>query len=445
MSGLALYPLPCPNCKDPVKGVRGRGENGWAVTKSRLFSGGHSRDRPDSSQADLPLNTFGHLHRGSSLLFTVPMPAIPASVSICSRMPVLKGALLLSALLAGCLVDSPVTEQGCQLDPADFPMDLERDDREFTTEWPTWTAPYTEPSISSDGNWIVFRRAKVLEFLRSGGMTLDLDSTGIWIMRKDGRDMRLLMQGWDLHSPTLSSDGNWLTFEKGAHIQKVRLRNGSVVRGSKVQLTTHGRNFHPAWSPDGRWIAYSRSTTDGEGPAGVWVMNEDGREGRFLFVAGDPSWHPDGERIVGWRGVSPTEIWKKFVVYGFFSFSANDTIPAVEGSDNRRPRYAPNGSHLVFQSQRALEPGEPWRASAVMPQIWTVREDGSQPRQLTTFGGTDASWSPDGRRIVYVHHNYWVLHPLNGTIWSMNPDGSEKRQLTFNHGVCIEESQTPPQ
>ncbi len=54
-------------------------------------------------------------------------------------------------------------------------------------------------------------------------------------------------------------------------------------------------------------------------------------------------------------------------------------------------------------------------------QIWTIMADGTNRTQLTTTGGTDPAWSPDGTKITYVSGN---------DIWVMAADGSSKTNLT---------------
>jgi Tol biopolymer transport system component len=54
--------------------------------------------------------------------------------------------------------------------------------------------------------------------------------------------------------------------------------------------------------------------------------------------------------------------------------------------------------------------------------IWTVRADGTDLKQLTTSGRCAyPSWTPDGRQIVFI---------ANNQVWIMNADGTGKRQLT---------------
>ncbi len=69
--------------------------------------------------------------------------------------------------------------------------------------------------------------------------------------------------------------------------------------GRAKRLTFEGiYNASPAWSPDGKKIAYSRSDA---GPFNIWVMNSDGSETRQLTFEGNsssPSWSPDGRHIV---------------------------------------------------------------------------------------------------------------------------------------------------
>jgi Tol biopolymer transport system component len=63
--------------------------------------------------------------------------------------------------------------------------------------------------------------------------------------------------------------------------------------GTPVQLTTNGRSENPAWSPDGRYIAFVSRLG---GKARVCVMNSNGTNVRVIHEGLDsyvsPTWSP---------------------------------------------------------------------------------------------------------------------------------------------------------
>ena len=71
-------------------------------------------------------------------------------------------------------------------------------------------------------------------------------------------------------------------------------------RGGRATRLTRGKadDGEPAWSPDGRFIAFTRA---GRGVHDVYVMRADGSEPRRLtrldHSAGSPAWSPDGDSI----------------------------------------------------------------------------------------------------------------------------------------------------
>src|SRR5262245_2493189 len=60
---------------------------------------------------------------------------------------------------------------------------------------------------------------------------------------------------------------------------------------------------YPAWSPDGKWIAFHRRYPSSYGPPGLYVVSSHGGAPRFLLAGGfffprEMSFSPDGERLV---------------------------------------------------------------------------------------------------------------------------------------------------
>lgn len=141
------------------------------------------------------------------------------------------------------------------------------------------------------------------------------------------------------------------------------------------QLTFAGDNGRPDWSPDGKRIAF---TCVNFGQRWVGVMNADGSNPRLLTEGSDPDWSADGKQI---------------------AFSQPG--PSI---DNSMPM-----------------------------QIWAVRPDGGNLRQLTRSKTTKAgpSWSPDGKRMVFILlRNPTAQGDPQPQIGIMNADGSDEKILT---------------
>lgn len=63
--------------------------------------------------------------------------------------------------------------------------------------------------------------------------------------------------------------------------------------------------------------------------------------------------------------------------------------------DDREPRISPDGTTIVFASDRAFTGSY---------DIWTVKTDGSDLKQITNSGADEyePSWSPDGKKLIFV-------------------------------------------
>jgi Tol biopolymer transport system component len=76
-----------------------------------------------------------------------------------------------------------------------------------------------------------------------------------------------------------------------------------------TRLTNGGKNFDPAWSPDGRWVAYKKVyDRDAEPIFSLHFLRLDDAcdiEAKQLDFIDSPSWSPDSEKLVfvGPRGI----------------------------------------------------------------------------------------------------------------------------------------------
>jgi dipeptidyl aminopeptidase/acylaminoacyl peptidase len=179
--------------------------------------------------------------------------------------------------------------------------------------------------------------------------------------------------------------------------------------GTGLRRVTNGnQDRHPAWSPDGGRIAFTRA--DGT-LVRLFVVNADGTglTGVTNDVnVQDPEWSPDGSRFTFSDG------GRVYVV------NADGTgltlLTAGETTASRYPSWSPDGTLIAFASAGAVK---------------VVAPDGSGLRTL--IGGLrevwEVSWSPDGRQLAFVND---AAGPLQEELWVANADGSNVRRLNVD-------------
>lgn len=104
--------------------------------------------------------------------------------------------------------------------------------------------------------------------------------------------------------------------------------------GAQTRLTRNGLDdVHPAWSPNGKTIAFSRASA-------LYAISVDGRHERALGPGRSPAWSPDGAQLAfEWQG----DIW---LARADGSRRRNVThSPTVQETD---PTWAPDGERVAF-------------------------------------------------------------------------------------------------
>jgi Tol biopolymer transport system component len=167
-----------------------------------------------------------------------------------------------------------------------------------------------------------------------------------------------------------------------------------VAAGSNARprrRTASGRDeFSPAWSPDGRWIAY-RVNPQRSDVGEIWVMRADGTRKRNLTRSRNvadwsPSWSPDGRLIAYFSTAGGGgDVW---VMRTDGSGKRNVTR---DGRLNEYPTWSPDGRRLAFNSHRDGQ-----------FEIYATGIDGSRQVNLTRNPAQDQwpAWLPDGTLIA---------------------------------------------
>ena len=231
--------------------------------------------------------------------------------------------------------------------------------------------------------------------------------------------------------PAISPDGRWLVFRRdvapfSGQLQLVPLDSNLETQGelrslTPILLTAYG----PEWISNDEIIFWAK--------ASLWRMKIGGSAPERLPFVGEDGlspaiWRPQpgrAGRLAYIRSFADTNIWR---LQTPAPGAPASVVPAVAIASTRKdaiPQLSPDGQRIAFVSDRSGE-----------SEVWVADASGNNAVQLTSLAANPGfpRWSPDGRTIAF--HCNSEDHPF-GAVYLVSAEGGRTRRLTSNRSTDV--------
>ena len=315
-----------------------------------------------------------------------------------------------------------------------------------STPTPTPT-PTPQPTPVGGSEWIVYVSQQ------DGNDDTDTD---IYAIRVDGSESRQLTDGpGNDYSPDLSPDGQRVVFVSDRDGNK-NLYMVNIDGSGLTQLTyTDEDEYAPDWSPDGQRIVFASSragsTTTEILTARVSVTGLDLSSLTLVtyddFNDYDPAWSPDG-RMIAYSSFRISQ-GKGYTIFLINADGSQQRQVTTGRGWDRSPQWSPDGQHLIFARWSVADIQEnrnfwtiettdeklgvlytdDFEPRILRGSIYLTRIDGAETRQLTEDDNDNwaPSWSRDGQWITFVSDR-----DGDDDIYIMRADGTQIAPVTSN-------------
>ncbi|MBN2318323.1 MAG: protein kinase [Acidobacteria bacterium] len=263
----------------------------------------------------------------------------------------------------------------------------------------------------------------------------DIQYTPVWVDR-NGNEESLGVEPNHYFYSSISPDGTRVALcTQGSTASTEVIWIWDTIRKNLVQLTfDDADNYYPLWTPDGEKIAYySHGGTEN----GIYWKAADGTGIRELLCSApgsrlDPhSWSDDGKTLILEKRVPP-------------GTTSDIAVLPMEGDrklklllddryTERQPKVSPDGRCLAYTSN------ESGREEVYVRPFPDVDSGGKQ--KVSTDGGSDPLWSPDGRELFYrVGQSVMAVSVKTGPIISLETpktlfNGAYSSEFRYNWDI----------
>jgi len=191
--------------------------------------------------------------------------------------------------------------------------------------------------------------------------------------------------------------------------------SGNAISQPSIIVSGYHEDFPPAWSPDGRWIAFHSHRThdpvpvydDPESADDIFLRRADDlrapeiRATDFGWETGPATWAPDSRHLLfdSWVKGGQPGVGRLFITEidsGSGRAIRSAQLPLPDGVHSVRwGAWSPSGLWIAFEEDRG----------GTARSLWMERADGSSPQKLVDYAGTSydgLDFTPDGKTLIFA-------------------------------------------
>ena len=273
----------------------------------------------------------------------------------------------------------------------------------------------SDPQISPNGDWVVYRRMG-FDILK------DRSVGNLWLLKTDGsQHQKLTAREVNESTPRWSPNGDRIVFssttDEGSEIYMYWVESGKVAKLTQLPFSPSSLT----WSPDGRQLAFSMNV-----PQAPPVIAKIPKKPKGAKWADTPRITDRVYHEADGRG---------YIKPGFnhiFTIPADGGAPRQITSGDWHHRgtlsWSPDGEKIYFSANRV----EDWEYRFRNSEIYSVGVQTGEIVALTDRNGPDYSpqVSPDGKQIAYLGFEDQVQAYQTRKLHIMNADGTNQRMIS---------------
>jgi Tol biopolymer transport system component len=210
--------------------------------------------------------------------------------------------------------------------------------------------------------------------------------------------------GYYNYKPVLSPDGRKVAVTNRTVEGEVAIWVLDLEREARSRLTLEGNGILPLWTPDGTQIVFSSERHD-SGAVQIYRKAADGTGPAARLLGGDhsrfpSSWTPNGKQLAftEWHPENMRDIW-------VLNLEDEEKASAVRDTrfDEHSPIFSPDGRWMAYVSD---ESGR--------YEVYVQSHPPGRGRWLVSAGGgTEPVWSADGRELFYRNADAMMAVPIS--------------------------------